>query len=384
MPLRKIFIKLMRLLYISILILYQVSLCVSYFKTAYAAQQNFYKKELSSKSYKIKKKKKELEILKKRQRILYQDIVILEKKTEKLEQDIVNKKQRLYNLEKQQNKLKQKIKNVKNALEENINKLNTILNMIWKIYINTKTIASSDFKYKNLTLKRKWITEIYNHYYKQSEKIKLIQLNLKKLYNQELSIQKDIKNALVRLKYSQNELKKRKKELFSELQRVRILSLRREREIEKLISQVEDIVHHIKIMSNRDITRTQGYLPWPIKSPRKVIKTQKGIEIGTNPGEKIKAVFWGKVVYNGKLRGFGDVVVLYHGKGYYTLYAYLSRTSVKLGKMIEEGKTIGYAGFCPKLKGWGIYFEIRKGKTNINPLRWLISPPYLIQRGLKK
>jgi septal ring factor EnvC (AmiA/AmiB activator) len=70
------------------------------------------------------------------------------------------------------------------------------------------------------------------------------------------------------------------------------------------------------------------------------------------------------------LRGFGQVVILYHGQQYYTLYAYLAGSSVKVGQDVEKGETIGKAGFYPKAQTSGLYFELRYGKKTLDPESW--------------
>ncbi len=72
------------------------------------------------------------------------------------------------------------------------------------------------------------------------------------------------------------------------------------------------------------------------------------------------------------------MVVLDHGKGYYTLYAHLSRFQVAVGDTVLAGSTIGEVGETGSLKGQLLHFEIRKvesGKSQeaLDPLRWLIK-----------
>lgn len=65
---------------------------------------------------------------------------------------------------------------------------------------------------------------------------------------------------------------------------------------------------------------------------------------------------WGKVVHNDQLRGFGQVVVVFHGEDYYSIYAFLADTSVVVGREVSQGDQIGVSGFYPKAQGPGLYF----------------------------
>jgi len=86
----------------------------------------------------------------------------------------------------------------------------------------------------------------------------------------------------------------------------------------------------------------------------------------------VRSVFWGKVVHNDVLRGLGKVVILFHGGDYYTLYAYLSDTSVQTGQDVEKDEVIGHVGYYPEAHGNGLYFELRFHQKPINPLLWLM------------
>ena len=81
----------------------------------------------------------------------------------------------------------------------------------------------------------------------------------------------------------------------------------------------------------------------------------------------MQSIFWGKVVHNDTLRGFGHVVIVYHGFDYYSLYAYLSETYVRNGQEVEKDEPLGVVGYYPKADGPGLYFELRFHQKPINP-----------------
>jgi murein DD-endopeptidase MepM/ murein hydrolase activator NlpD len=41
---------------------------------------------------------------------------------------------------------------------------------------------------------------------------------------------------------------------------------------------------------------------------------------------------------------------------------------------VENGESLGQAGFYPLAKGAGLYFELRFGQKAINPEQWLGTP----------
>ncbi len=124
-------------------------------------------------------------------------------------------------------------------------------------------------------------------------------------------------------------------------------------------------------------TDNRGKKSWPA-SGRIVAKYApgatppvNGIGMALNKGTVISAVAWGKVVHNDILRGLGRVVVLMHDNGYYTVYAYLADSSLRIGQQIKQGQTIGRAGYYPPAKGTGTYFEVRFHQKAVNPSTWL-------------
>jgi septal ring factor EnvC (AmiA/AmiB activator) len=65
------------------------------------------------------------------------------------------------------------------------------------------------------------------------------------------------------------------------------------------------------------------------------------------------------------------MVILDHGKGFYSLYAHLSKTLVPIKHVVERGRAIGKVGETGSLKGPILYFEIRYHGEPQDPLTWL-------------
>ena len=120
-------------------------------------------------------------------------------------------------------------------------------------------------------------------------------------------------------------------------------------------------------------------MPWPAsghvvaKYAPAASPPVNGVGLALNNGDVVKAVSWGKVVHNDILRGMGRVVVLLHDKDYYTVYAYLDESNLKIGQEVKQGQTLGTAGYYPPAKGTGTYFELRHHQKTINPNGWLAA-----------
>jgi septal ring factor EnvC (AmiA/AmiB activator) len=98
---------------------------------------------------------------------------------------------------------------------------------------------------------------------------------------------------------------------------------------------------------------------------------QKGIEIQAPIGEPILAVEAGKVVFSGRFTGYGKLIILDHGSGYFTVYAHASELLKKEGDSVKKGETIALVGDTDSIKGPYLYFEVRKDGKPEDPLLWL-------------
>ena len=106
--------------------------------------------------------------------------------------------------------------------------------------------------------------------------------------------------------------------------------------------------------------------------PRFKTKTKhQGVDIRAKAGAQVKAVYPGKVAFAEPFQGYGLLVILDHGGGYYTLYAHLGRFLVAKGDKVLQGKPIGTLGSTGSLKGPYLYFEVRQGGRAVDPQKWV-------------
>ena len=68
-------------------------------------------------------------------------------------------------------------------------------------------------------------------------------------------------------------------------------------------------------------------------------------------------------------------VLIDHGGGYYTVYAYLNDATVRQGDRVARGQVIGHVGGAASDEGPHLHFEIRgQGGIALDPGNWLRSP----------
>ena len=134
-----------------------------------------------------------------------------------------------------------------------------------------------------------------------------------------------------------------------------------------------------------DFARGRGMIEWPVRGPVvghfgpekhprfNTITLNNGVDIQAAAGTPVLAAGKGRVDYTSQDYGtFGQMVVLNHGDGYYTLYGHLSDILVTQGQEVQPGQTIGRVGDSgTSLKGTVLHFEVRKGGAALNPEEWL-------------
>ena len=98
---------------------------------------------------------------------------------------------------------------------------------------------------------------------------------------------------------------------------------------------------------------------------------RRGIEIQAREGDSVRAVRDGQVVFADWYKGYGKLIILDHGGGFYTLYGNLSRLDLIKGERVTSGQVLGLAGETGSLKGSKLYFEVRRNGEAQDPLRWL-------------
>jgi septal ring factor EnvC (AmiA/AmiB activator) len=96
-----------------------------------------------------------------------------------------------------------------------------------------------------------------------------------------------------------------------------------------------------------------------------------GINIKTLAGSEIYAIYSGKVVYAGQLKGYGNLIIIDHGDQYYSLISRAAELYKKEGDIVSTGEVIGVMDDQGGLLGEGLHFEIRYGTEPEDPLKWV-------------
>jgi len=125
----------------------------------------------------------------------------------------------------------------------------------------------------------------------------------------------------------------------------------------------------------------RGKLPWPVQDGKVIARfgqpraggsmRWQGMLIGTERGARVRAPYAGRVVYGDWLPGMGLMLVIDHGGGYMSLYGHNEELFRKVGEPVVAGDVIGSVGDSGGHSQPALYFEVRRGKTPVDPQNWL-------------
>lgn len=126
-----------------------------------------------------------------------------------------------------------------------------------------------------------------------------------------------------------------------------------------------------------------GTLPWPVDGKiirhygpyqhpvLKTITDNLGIDIQVSPGIEVHAVAAGRITAITWQRGRGNLVIVNHGDGYYTVYTHLDEILVELQEDVVAGQVIGRVGETGSLGEPVLHFQIWNKFQHLNPEDWL-------------
>ncbi len=93
-----------------------------------------------------------------------------------------------------------------------------------------------------------------------------------------------------------------------------------------------------------------------------------GVDYAAPTGTAVRSIGDGTVDFAGVQRGFGNVVIVDHGKGNTTVYAHLSRIDVRKGEKISQSQHVGAVGSTGWSTGPHLHFEFRVNGVHHDPL----------------
>ncbi|HYV65895.1 MAG TPA: M23 family metallopeptidase [Myxococcales bacterium] len=105
-----------------------------------------------------------------------------------------------------------------------------------------------------------------------------------------------------------------------------------------------------------------------------IVTLQRGIDVRCDEGTPVRAIHAGRIVHAGWFHGYGNLIIVDHGEGYFSLMAHLGTLARAKDDDVRRGDVVGTVGDSGSLKGTYLYFELRQGQTPLDPEQWLSRP----------
>jgi murein hydrolase activator len=155
-----------------------------------------------------------------------------------------------------------------------------------------------------------------------------------------------------------------------------------EQALDSLVANLSRVSPDYDLGPQKPFAQMKGRLPWPVVgrlsarfhqsrgASRESSVRWSGVQIDAARGAKVRAPYFGRVVYADWLQGLGLLMIIEHGAGYLTLYGHSEVLYKNVGDAVAPGDII--AGLN-EADATPLYFEIRQGKTPLDPEAWLKS-----------
>ncbi|MBI3397649.1 MAG: peptidoglycan DD-metalloendopeptidase family protein [Deltaproteobacteria bacterium] len=322
---------------------------------------------------------------------------------ERLDKALSEKEEELVKIENSLAKLKQKSHEVNAHISELVRKKEKLSGLLEqrlaamykmkKDRVIMKTLFSSSSAY-DLSRRYTYINKIIDY---DANLLKDYTENQRLLEAEEERLREFEKEA-ISLKYAVEQKKDEladkensKKALLKDIRKKKEMQLATIQEMESASKELQSFLDRFKkdlennsaVSAGDGFVSMRGHLPMPVNGkivaiygkvehPKfHTVTFNNGIEIEANAGAEVKSVYKGRIVYSGWFRGYGKVMIVDHGEGYYTLFAHLSKVIKDVHSIAEKDDVIALVGDTGSLKGPLLYFEIRQKGVPLDPLNWL-------------
>jgi murein DD-endopeptidase MepM/ murein hydrolase activator NlpD len=93
-----------------------------------------------------------------------------------------------------------------------------------------------------------------------------------------------------------------------------------------------------------------------------------GVDIKLPAGSFIYPALPGRVIFSGRTRGYGNLIILAHAGGFTTSYGHNSANLIPAGVVVDQEMPIAVVGASGKATGPHLHFEVRRDGHPINPV----------------
>lgn len=155
---------------------------------------------------------------------------------------------------------------------------------------------------------------------------------------------------------------------------------REDRALDALLADLNSALPEFALGPKKPFAQMRGQLPWPVAgritarfhaSRGGGVMRWNGLLIDAARSAKVRAPYFGRVIYADWLQGMGLLMIIEHGGGFMSLFGRAEVLYKHVGDNVAPGDVIAglSAVDTPQL-----YLEIRRGRTALDPQSWLKRP----------
>lgn len=256
------------------------------------------------------------------------------------------------------------------------------LNQAYIRYRYFKLIAEHDERtIRDIIKKKKRIAALKESLKKDLRRKQQILIDKKREERKYLTRKKEKATLLKKIRWSQSTYSK---QLASkEEQKKNLIAMILELERKRRLSAEDTSTPEVVEFKFDDFRKAKGKLPWPVKGnvvtkygkqrdkQSRTYTKNTDIEIKSPLGTQVHCVFKGIVRVITYLPGYGNTLIIDHGKGYYTVYSHLDEIYVQKDEGVRTNQVIATVGDSGSLAGTKLQFGIYGKQKTYNPETWL-------------
>lgn len=141
--------------------------------------------------------------------------------------------------------------------------------------------------------------------------------------------------------------------------------------IKKLQDPVTPVKYDFPFIIPVEGINTGGYGDQRVYDNGKAAWRHKGLDIAAKKGEPIRAASSGNVVSASSTQSCGNIVILDHGAGIYSMYYHMQKVYVKKNSRVSKGDIVGTVGATGIATGPHLHWQINVYKVPVNPAEFL-------------
>jgi murein hydrolase activator len=359
------------------------------------------KKELGGIKKKIQEEKQRVQEISKKETSVISQLNTLDRGLSEREKELKSLKQKLAGVDKKVQRANQDL----GSLSSNIDaQEKLLLNRLVALYkfgeVEAPQLLFSSGSYEDFLSSRRYLTSILDQdrqmiddYRKRKTVVGSYQRQLKE-------DEQELKGLKKKAEQKKGEIQTdllQKGKLLDGVRQEKQIHLAAIRELEAASAQLQGLLNRLEkelhdkakekafVPSGKGFNALRGRLPFPVRgkilssfgkneNPKfNTFTVQKGIEIEAPLGAGVRAVYDGRVLYSDWFKGYGKILIIDHGDGYYTLSGHASTLLKGVGEEVRAGDVVALVGDTGSLKGPCLYFEIRQRGKPLDPMEWLTN-----------